>query len=210
MSRTKASNWLGYTVLAVAVVVLAAGISSAQDVYQTTYYTNPQGITSPDSTIHLVNPGTAVTALNRNGFPTNGNLCAFVYVFNNNEEEVECCGCVLSPDSQTTLSLHNDLLKNPLNVHDLTNDGVIKVISGPPNNGGSCDPTGDAAPIVPAPELRAWATHIQAQKGSNVETEEPFADVPLSADELTFAENLCSDISGGSGHGVCSCGYGDD
>jgi len=213
MSRKRESSWISYTILTVAIVVLAAGIASAQDAYQVTYYANPAGNKSPDSSIHIINPGTAVKTLNRNGYPIDGQLCAFIYVFNDDEQEEECCGCLLTADSEITLSLHTDLLGSPFNMRELTKDGVIKIVSGPANVPGpppSCDPAAELNdPIVPTSELRAWSTHTQAQGSTNVETEEEFAAVPLSADELSFAENLCSDISGASGKGICTCGYGD-
>lgn len=210
MSRTRL-GWLSFATLTVALICLAAGIAPAQtnDVYQVTYYNHPGSGGSTDSTFHIVNPGTAVTALDNNGLPTNGQLCADIYVFNNDEQEVACCGCELTADSEITLSLNKNLLDNPVNPGVLTHSGVIKVISGN-LNGSPCDPAAEHAPIVPTPELRAWGTRIQTEGSTTPETEEGFAAAPLSASELSFAENLCSSIQAeGSGKGICSCGYGD-
>lgn len=213
MSRTRSSSLI-YAALTVALVCLAVGtmFGQANDVYQVTYYNHPSSTVGQDSTYHVVNPGAAVTALNRNGVPVNGNLCANIYVFNDDEQEVACCGCQLTPDSETTLSLEKDLLANPVNPLNLTHTGVIKIISGTPNVSGApyCDPAADINPIVPTPDLRAWATHTQSEGSTTPETEEEFAPAPLSANELVFAENLCSDIiNQGSGKGLCTCGYGD-
>jgi hypothetical protein len=202
---------LSLATLTVAIICLGAGIATAQtsDVYQVNYYSHPSNAPGEDTTFHIVNPGTAVTTLNRNGLPVDGQLCADIYVFNNDEQQVACCGCELTADSEITLSLEKDLLSNPVNPRLLTNDGVVKIISGN-LNGAPCDPAADVNAITPTPELRAWGTRLQTEGTKVVETEEEFAAAPLSGSELTFAENLCSSIqSEGSGKGVCSCGYGD-
>jgi hypothetical protein len=209
MSRTRL-GWLSFATLTVAIICLAAGIATAQtnDVYQVNYYSHPANGTGQDTTFHIINTGTAVTSLDRNGLPLNGQICADIYVFNDDEQEEACCGCAMTADSETTLSLEHDLLANPINPAIESHDGVVKIIAGN-INGSPCDPAAENNPIVPTPEVRAWATHIQNQ-ASVVETEERFAAAPLSTSELTFAENLCSAIQAqGSGKGICTCGYGD-
>ena len=122
MFRTKGSSLLMYTMLTASVVCLAVAISSAQtkfelpDTYQVNYYSNALTEGAPDGTVHIVNPGTAVTKLNADGKPLDGDLCAQVYVLNDDEQEVECCGCRLTPDSERTLSINKNLLGNPINV----------------------------------------------------------------------------------------------
>jgi len=210
MSRTRL-GWLSFATLTVAILCLAAGMAGAQTngVYQVNYYSHPANGTGQDSTFHIVNPGTAVTTLDRNGLPLDGQLCANIYVFNDDEQEEACCGCELTADSETTLSLEHDLLVNPINPVNLSHDGVVKIIAGN-LNGSPCDPAAEHNPIAPTPELHAWGTHIQKQGSTVSETEEDFAAAPLSNSELTFAENLCSAIQAqGSGKGICTCGYGD-
>jgi hypothetical protein len=187
---------------------LAAGIAAAQSTYQVTYYSNPLGA-SLDSTFHIVNPGTQVTEVDSNGKPLNGDLCADIYVYNNDEQVVECCGCRLTPDSERTLSLNTDLLANPINPKEVTTDGVIKIVSTRPNSSNQCDPTGDTGPTRLALEVQAWATHIQTN-ANNPETEEEFASAHLSPFELQYDQRLCSAIrTSGSRKGICTCGYGD-
>jgi hypothetical protein len=211
MFRTKAL--LSYTVLTASVVFLAA-VSSAQtaykrpDVYQLNYYSNALNSSAPDGTVHIVNPGTAITKLNGDGKPVNGDLCAEIYVLNNDEQEVECCGCKLTPDSERTLSINKNLLGNPINVRIVTTDGVIKVVSQNPNTKGQCFPNYETGAV--AAGLRAWATHIQTASDGFAETEEEFEGAPLSDNELFWLQNQCSTIyTSGSGHGKCTCGYGD-
>jgi len=213
MFRTKRSSLLTYTVLTVSVVLLAA-MSWAQTKYepgntfQVTYYSDALVTGAPDGTVHIVNPGTAVTKINQDGKPENGDLCADIYVLNNDEQEVECCGCKLTPDSERTLSIDSNLLGNPINAGIVTADGVIKIVSGPLAKNGSCVP--DKEGIVPVAGLNAWDTHIQNLPAGYAETEEEFQAAPLSDNELFWLQNQCSAIyTSGSGHGKCTCGYGD-
>jgi hypothetical protein len=211
MFRTK--SLLTYTVLTASVVFLAA-VSFAQTTYKTsltyqlTYYSNALTTAAPDGTVHIVNPGSAVTKLNADGKPLDGNLCAQVYVLNNDEQEVECCGCTLTPDSERTLSINKNLLGNPINVRQVTPDGVIKIVSEPTPSSGPCRPDLELGKVTP--QLQSWDTHIQALSEGYAETEEEFAPAPLSANELFWLQNQCSAIyTNGSGHGKCTCGYGD-
>jgi len=215
MSRTKG---LSYAILAFAAVTLAVSIAAAQqeptDTFSVSYYSNARVKGLKDATVHIINPGTAITTINQNGKPTSGNLCADVFVFNNDEQAVECCACRLTPDSERTLGIDTDLLANPVNEKNVTNDGVLKIISTEPvfvKGVKTCPlPTGDKT-ITPTAGLRAWATHLQQRdKSAYVETEEEFAAAPLSDFEFEFDEMQCSAIAtSGSGHGICTCGYGD-
>ena len=210
MLRKRDSRWLSYAVLTVVIVCLAAGIASAQeDFYYLTYYSDARVPGAPSGTVHIVNPGTAMTRINANGRPLNGNLCADIYVLNNDQQVVECCGCILTPDSERTINIDVNLLGNPDNPGLVTNDGVIKTISATPDPG--CDPSGDRGAVKPVPSLRLWATHIQTRPtGTFAETEEEFETAPLSSNELLNLENQCSAIfTSGSGPGVCTCGFGD-
>jgi hypothetical protein len=212
MLRKRNSSWSSYTVLTVVIVCLAAGSASAQitqdeptDTYQVTYYSNAL-LKWPDGTVHIVNPGTSLTKIDANGRPLNGNLCADIYVLNNDQQVVECCGCLLTPDAEKTLSIDSDLLSNPINPKNVTTDGVIKAVSAAPGSSNVCNPS--TTTIKPTAALRLWATHIQVQPyGSYPETEEEFAAAPLSVYELSNLENQCSAIvTSGSGYGICTCG----
>jgi hypothetical protein len=215
MSRTRGSSWLSYIGVAIAVVCLAGVLSAQQPPYSLTYYSNPtNSLTelSRDSTFHIVNDGFQVTSLSPNGAPLNGTLCANIYVFNNDEQALACCGCPVTPDSEITLSLTKDLLANVINPFNATQQGVIKVISAPPNVAAPvlCDPSAEGGAITPTPELQAWADHVQLNLANLPETESMFAYATLSSFELEYAEKQCSAIHvSGSSYGVCTCGYGD-
>jgi len=162
-------------------------ITTASDVFAVDYFTNANTVGAPDATLRIVHPG--VTA---------GNLCADIYVFDTNEELSECCSCTVTPDGILTLSVNSDLTSNPL-TGVVLNGGVIKIVSAA-TAGGLCPlPTS----IVPAPDLRAWATHIQ--NSAFAITENASQAAPLSLAEGKALAAQCSDIKGaGSGHGVCA------
>ena len=187
-------------VLAIALVTLSLltaglGVASAQDVFRINYFSNANVAGAPDATVRIDNPGL-----------TYGNLCAMIYVFDNDQQLTECCGCVETHNGLRTLSFNRDLGSNPL-TGVRSNNGVIKVVSAAVNNS-PCDPTSN---VTPTPNLRVWATHIQNKVGAAYPiTETESSDSTLGATELANLQALCAFVNIlGSGHGICSCGYGD-
>jgi hypothetical protein len=178
----------------VGLVTFGAGVASAQDVFKVNYFANNGGI-APDATVRIDNPGL-----------TYGNLCAFIYVFDNDQQLTECCGCLETHNGLRTLSVRRNLTSNPLTGR-VSNNGVIKIVSGPVNNF-PCDPTANVAPKA---NIRAWATHIQNPVGTAYPiTETEFSDSTLGATELANLQAQCAFVNIlGSGQGICSCGTGD-
>jgi len=182
------------------------------DVYKVNYFANNVS-GAPDQTVRIDNPGTDSTA----------NLCAMIYVFQNDQQMTECCGCEVTSNGLRTLSVTNDLTAHPLTgISAKPLNGVIKIVSAAVNGGGlttPCDPTGglvfpglSAENVVPTPSIRAWGSHNQNKVGTAYPvTETEFTDATLSLDELdTNLEETCVFTQHlGSGHGVCSCGSGD-
>jgi hypothetical protein len=210
-------------VLALAVLCVGVGVAAAQtqfepaDTFQVTYYShiNINDTTERDGNAYIVNPGTAVTKIDANGKPLNGNLCAMIYVFNDDEQQLECCGCKVSPNGERTFNIEDDLLGNVINATNFTFDGVIKVVSALPNSTGRrgvCRP--DLSNIVPTPALRSWSTHSIAtsypdETSDFTISEEELSSAPLSNYELLSLESQCSAIfTSGSGPGICKCGFG--
>jgi hypothetical protein len=207
-----------FYILAALAVVALLGVSSAvaqsfPDTYQVNYYSNAHTTGAPDGKVRVDNPGT------NNGT----DLCADVYVFDNTEELIECCGCNLTPDGLRTFSINADLTANPANGF-LPTTGVVKIISALQNpnaahpSWGKCDPTGgfsftnNSGNIAPTADLRAWATHIQNRgpSGAFPATAEEFQDSTLATWELAYLQKACFGIRQlGSGRGVCHCGTGD-
>jgi len=190
-----------------ALVLVSCGTIFAQagalDVYQVTYFDNNWGDGAPldAGTIRVINPGLTGSPIS----PTQGTLCANIYVFDDTQEMIECCSCPVTANGLLTLSVQ-DLTENPLTVTPFR--GVIKIVSTTPNP--TCDPTTNAAAT---PDLRAFSTHLQnaAFGGSNrvypstlFVTEDEFADAPLSAVESADLGTICSFVRYlGTGRGRC-------
>ena len=148
--------------------------------------------TGIDGTVQLANPGF-------------GDLCAMVYVFDQNEELNECCGCTISDSGLRTLSVLNDLTANPL-TGVMPRGGEIKVVPADLSQNPQCNPSSAA----PTGALVGWAANAQGS-GDNVQvTETPLEATRLTSNEATFLANMCNYLQKlGSGKGICSCGTGD-
>jgi len=188
-------------ILGLCLLAVAASAQEVQDFLKVNYFSNNGVSGAPDATVRLDNPGTLANEI----FTLN--ICAMVYVFDNDQQLSECCGCLITPDGLRTLSVGKDLTSNPL-TGVVSNNGVIKILSAGINNS-PCDPTSGLAPL---PEVRAWASHVQNKVGAAYPvTETPFSAVTLNETDLEFdLQEQCSFAQRlGSGHGVCSCGTGD-
>ncbi len=181
-------------VVLVGLVIAGAGVASGQDVYKVNYFAN-NASPAPDATVRIDNPGL-----------TYGNLCAMIYVFDQDQQLTECCGCIETHNGLRTLSVRSNLTSNPL-TGVVSKTGVIKVVSAAVNNS-PCDPTSN---VTPTANLRAWVTHIQNAVGTAYPiTETESSDSTLGATELANLQAQCAFINIlGSGQGVCSCGTGD-
>jgi Bacterial Ig-like domain (group 2) len=168
---------------------------TVKPVLAVSYFSHANTSGFADSNLRLSNPGV-----------TGGNLCAEIYVFDQDQQLSECCGCLLSPDGLLTLSVNSDLTGNPLTGVKSTT-GVIEIVSaGVPANL-SCDPSA----ITANGELLAWSTNVQAKSASAAVafTENSFQLSPLGDADLAALESQCSMVATlGSGHGVCGCGAG--
>jgi len=189
------------------VSAVAQDIAVNQDIFKINYFSNNGVAGAPDATVRINNPGS--DAATTEGINPNGtsDLCAMIYVFDNDQQLTECCGCLVTPDGLRTLSVGKNLTNNPL-TGVISNNGVIKIVSSALNNE-PCDPTGD---LYVAPAIRAWASHIQNKVGSAYPiTETAFTNATLSGQELDFnLEEQCSFAQRlVSGKGICSCGTGD-
>jgi hypothetical protein len=184
----------------------AAAFAQTPDVFKINYFANNGVSGAPDATVRIDNPGSFSedTAAPVASGPTD--LCAMIYVFDNDQQLSECCGCLVTPNGLRTLSVRKDLTSNPL-TSVVPNNGTIEIFTTLPNNA-PCDITSE---FIIAPTARAWASHIQNKVGSAYPiTETAFTDATLSGEEVDtiaidcdFAHRL------GSGKGVCTCGTGD-
>jgi len=180
-----------------------------------------------DTSEPLVENGTGVgdnfLRLN-NPTRANGNLCAMIYVFDDDQHMGECCGCPLSPDKLLSLSVEKNLTANFVGRDN--DSGVIDIISALPDQpnprfcfasrgcNGGCDPT--QTTMVPTRALKGYMVHNQAAAAqANIGTalnvgltEVPLADAgDADPKEFAFLTSLCGSIVGnGSGAAVCNCG----
>jgi hypothetical protein len=164
---------------------------TVQPLLTVSYFDATSGI---DSTIRITNPGT-----------TGQDLCAMVYVFDQDQQMSECCGCLVSQDGLLTLSLKSDLLSNPLTGVASTS-GTVMLVSGQQLGSGGCN----ASTVTPAGTVVAWVTHLpQSKSGALTSAEVPFSTSPLSTILSSSLQAQCSFIQQlGSGQGLCGCGNG--
>jgi hypothetical protein len=146
-------------------------------------------------TLRLDNPGSA-----NDGGKWTSDLWALIYVFDADQQLVECCGCKLTPDGLRVLDVNKDLTSNPNNgLFSLSGTGVIKVASSKNSN--------PVAPIVFTGTILGWGTH-EAHKDYVTETNSQ--KVSVSQAEANRLATVCAIIQGNSsGAGICSCGWGD-
>jgi hypothetical protein len=115
---------------------------------------------APDGTLRLVNDADAATG-SENGAP-NGSLYASIYVFDDSQEILECCTCVVLANGLLSESVNVELTANSV-LGNLPSRGVSKVISS-----STSDPTNVTLKVG----LHGWMTHIEAT--SNIPSSGPF------------------------------------
>src|SRR5277367_1637143 len=102
------------------------------DVYQVGYAAN---LNIGDAVINISNVGA------QSGFWVGGvvggggnlgNICANVYTFDSQEEEVSCCACLITPNGLDALSVKNDLVSNTL-TPAVPTSVVIKLVATVPS-----------------------------------------------------------------------------
>ena len=165
------------------------------DVYKVDYFSNANTAGAPDGTLRMIDPG-----------ESNGNICAYIAVFDSFEEMSECCGCLISPDGLATLSVNTDLTSNPV-TGQILQTGVIKIVTARPVANSCPLPTNQNQVPTLEPGIRAWTTHIQSSNFAITETASQ--DSTLSRQEILSLGSQCSSILlVGSGKGICSCGSG--
>jgi hypothetical protein len=149
-----------------------------------------------------------------------GRICANVYVFTADEQESECCSCLVTPNALVRLTAA-DLIGNPGNGVTPTLGVVVKLLatipgttaSAPgtstgPFTGSNCNAATPFTAANFAPGLRAWATKFHTNSTTSPATtsltETTFSKEPLSTGELAKLTGLCQFLSGNqSGAGLC-------
>jgi hypothetical protein len=231
------------TLLTLAVIALltpVAKVAFAQNTYNISRFDTHPVITdthcggtaeNPDCNIAFANGGGFGSRLPTVGAPTFDNMvrlnvgtgsdrCANIYVYDDNEQLIECCSCFISSNGFLQLKTEDDLTSNPFDSLSHTR-GLIKVVS---SDGASCSNIGSASSLTaansytPVPNVREWIQHVPVEPSitpgatgpfQNI-VEQQFLAVPsASAAELSNLQTTCNTvIRNGSGFGHCSCGGG--
>jgi len=175
-----------------------------------------------DAFIDITNTGESATAAQTQPVPNaqfniNGSICANIYAFAADEQEVSCCSCLVTPNGLYSLSVRNALVNSVL-TSSTPNELVVKLISSVPASSTdpstglitqTCNPGTVSTTGALANGLLAWGTSTHgfpAATGPNFQlTETPFAVATLSTAELTRDVEECQfiQILGSGQFGMC-------
>jgi len=163
--------------------------------YEVKYVSN---LNAGDSVINLSNSGATAVA----GVPSD--ICANVYAFMPDEQEISCCSCLITPNGLNSLSAQTDLVQTRL-TSAVPSSIVVKLIATAPV-GGTCNP---AAPGASVFGLLAWGTTIHAASTTPVTyqvTEGQFLPATLSVAEQNRDVSECQfiQILGSGNFGICN------
>jgi hypothetical protein len=148
------------------------------------------------------------------------NACAFIYVFDTDQELQEACAVGLSPNKELSFSVSAGLTNNPAFGDFSNNDvaGIIEIISGTSNTGSSvfasttegitCDPAGAITPLTAVNAYLETSVVVESYgywlPGATVL---PFTDDGNpDATNLGVIQNALSVLGseiGASGKGIC-------
>src|ERR1039458_832754 len=173
-----------------------------------------------DALLRIVDAGNWI-----DGLVGTGDLCANIYVFNDQQEMQECCSCPLTANSLTTFSVIADLTKDPANPSESLSAGVIKILGSSPttctNTPGSVT-AGTLTAANLAGGLHAWINHTETMASNQAgfkptpfgfitsTSVEEFAPSDLDSGELAYLRSGCAEINSltllSEHPGICNCG----
>ena len=183
---------------------------------------------SGDALLRIVDAGNFETAIPASRIATDplvtpgGDVCANIYVYNDVQEQQECCSCPLTPNELLSLSVINDLISNPFNPRESLSAGVIKIVGSAGACINSCTATTAAGPYTIAGGLHEWINHTETM-ASNQKSFKPtpygfitstsvdeFTNAVLDSGELANLRAGCHAIDEANSHasecvGICQC-----
>jgi len=188
------------------------------DAYQINYLAAPLGGGTITGSVDFTNTG----QLGADAFGplagTTGRICVNVYTFTADEQESECCSCLVTPNALVHMTAA-DLIGNPGNGVTPTLGLVVKLLATIPGPGGTnagpftgstCNAAQTFTTANLAPGMRAWAVDSHTVGATTGITKTAFLPSILSQGELTKLTNLCQFLAGNqSGAGLCrTCSLG--
>jgi hypothetical protein len=172
-------------------------------------YSNNRGIGAvPDQLIRLVNvglEGSPIDSLGQGpgGVPGTGDVCANIYVFDNDQSMMACCACRLTPNELLSAAVGNQLTNNAV-TGAVPAAGVIKILLLPAGPGG-CTPISPFA-SSDATLVAGFGTHLETNGSAVFITETPIPVEQLGPAEANFLSSSCLFVRYlGSGRGTCGC-----
>ena len=189
-------------------LALLPGAALAQDAsYYVDYFANNPGPVpgAADQVLRIINVGEGGTPLTS---PV-GDICANIYVFNNDQELTACCAERITANELDSASVANQLTNNPV-TSVVPPAGVIKVVTTLAGTG-TCSPTSFSG-AADATQAVVFGTHLQVTGGATFVTETEKLSSPLAttdpsgaSGEAGFLQQACAfAIYLGSGKGTCS------
>ncbi len=161
------------------------------------YFSN--NLTGGDQTVRLVNFGATGTPMTS---PI-GDVCANIYVFDNDQEMTACCSCRITPNGELTLSVHNQLTINPL-TSVVSVNGDIKIVSTAANSSATCSAATLNAGLLDS--TVGFGTHLQVTAGATFVTETRIPAAAFGSAEQAYLTQACLFVRYlGSGKGTCFC-----
>ena len=168
---------------------------------------------SGDALLRIVDAGNFDTT---NTGATAGDVCANIYVYNDTQEQQECCSCPLTANALLTLSVTNNLTPNPFNPRESLSAGVIKIVGSAGACSNSFTATTAAGPYTIAGGLHEWINHTESLYSNlgpivTSTSVDEFTNAVLDSGELAYLQDGCKAIdeanaAGSQTVGICSCG----
>ncbi len=126
------------------------------------------GVPNGDNVLRLIDPnGCGNGGVSNQQCGSETDLCAFIYVFDDDQEMGECCGCRVTPNQLKTLSVRNELVNNWGLTVDDNSTGTIAIVGSAINSpGGVCNPANPACEGGCDPTLGASVTGATNLDGS--------------------------------------------
>jgi len=190
--------------------------------------TAPYAPINGDNILRIIDPNGCGNDFTSNpNCTTETDQCVLFYVFDDQQEMGECCGCSISPNQLETTSVRSYLVANWSSSYQDNGQGTIVIVGSAlngssPCNGGKtcndgCDPTIAASiPSSPGTNLDGSITHDQVIPGTP--TVSGLTEIPLfdqgAGDPTndTYLWKQCASITGNGSSltGFCSCPPGEN